>query len=187
MQGMVILVLLLAGCVDPELDALDRTLARLRDHPQAVPVPVLAELPVLSVPDYRYGGSRSPFRRAGVASVSGQERAGNGLAAYPLDALTLVGVLGRDGQRWAVVRDPEGRVHRVGVGTPLGLAGRRVVAIDNQGMRLAAASVGALGGALNGSDGDSKGDDEGDVESDVEGRLALGDSGKRYLLKALGQ
>jgi len=183
MRVTLILVLLLAGCVDPELDALDRTLARLRDHPQAVPAPVLAELPALSVPDYRYGGSRSPFRRVGDASVSGQERAGNGLAAYPLTALTLVGVLGRDGQRWAVVRDPEGRVHRVGVGAPLGLAGRRVVAIDNKGMRLAAASENALGGALNGSDGGS----EGDGESDVEGRQALGDSGKRYLLKALGQ
>ncbi|GAA5175283.1 MULTISPECIES: pilus assembly protein PilP [Halomonadaceae] len=140
-----LVVALLAGCSDARLDALDQRLASLRAKPSGE-LPALPETPVYQPVTYDQAGSRSPFqpeRPAGDdAAASGNDlkpdlsRPREALERFTLDSLTLVGTLAIDGRNSALVRDPEGKVHRVYAGMYIGTDYGRISTITDRDIYL---------------------------------------------------
>ncbi len=64
------------------------------------------------------------------------DRAREELEQYPLDALRMSGIIQRDGELWALVRDPQGTVHRVREGNYLGQNHGRIVEISERTVQL---------------------------------------------------
>lgn len=58
------------------------------------------------------------------------------LEEYPLDSLSYVGTLGQDQSSWALIRDPDGTIHRVTTGNYLGQNHGEIVAITPTEIRL---------------------------------------------------
>ncbi|HIE53737.1 MAG TPA: pilus assembly protein PilP [Chromatiaceae bacterium] len=54
------------------------------------------------------------------------------LEAFPLDALRMVGTLDQSGEVWALVRSPDGTIHRVKNGNRLGQNDGRITAIEEE-------------------------------------------------------
>lgn len=138
-------VMLLAGCSDARLDALDQRLAGLRAKPSGE-LPALPETPDYRPVTYDQAGSRSPFQPERPAT---EDAAANGndlkpdmsrpreaLERFPLDALTLVGTLVVDGHSFALVRDPDGKVHRVHAGMHLGTDFGRISKVADRDIHL---------------------------------------------------
>ncbi|MCE8033037.1 pilus assembly protein PilQ [Billgrantia tianxiuensis] len=136
--------LLLAGCADPQLGDLDRRLSDIRHNP-GTPRPL--EMP--AVPDYeavsyQIGGRRSPFQpqlpeqtSAGSGELApDSERDLEALEAYDLAALRLVGTLTMSGQTHALVKAPDGEVHRLRAGHRLGRNHGRIVSITGTTVQL---------------------------------------------------
>ncbi len=53
------------------------------------------------------------------------------LEAFPIDALRLVGVLAQNEENWAVIRAPDGTVHRVKRGNHAGVNFGEIVAVND--------------------------------------------------------
>lgn len=49
-----------------------------------------------------------------------EDRPREPLESFPLDSLSMAGILERDGERWALIQDPDGVIHRVQEGNYLG-------------------------------------------------------------------
>ncbi|WP_435102946.1 pilus assembly protein PilP [Arhodomonas sp. AD133] len=91
---------------------------------------------------------RNPFRQLSfaepepdtqqVASGPSPDRARpkEALEAFPLDALTYVGTIGRNGQEWGLVQAPDGTIHRVQSGNYLGQNYGRITAITPTAIEL---------------------------------------------------
>lgn len=58
------------------------------------------------------------------------------LEAYPLDALRMVGTLGRAGTTWALVQAPDQTISRVGVGNYIGENYGRVTQVEPSAVQL---------------------------------------------------
>ncbi|GHA98695.1 pilus assembly protein PilP [Modicisalibacter luteus] len=138
------IVIGLTACSDAELDSLDQRLIAMRDSPTGKVAP-LPEAPVYRAVTYDQAGLRSPFlperpepeeTPAGENLAPDLTRPRDPLEAYPLDELTLVGTLQIDGRRSALVRDPEGQVHRAYLGDYLGTDFGRIVAITEASLQL---------------------------------------------------
>ncbi len=138
-------VTLLAGCSDARLDALDQRLADLRAKPSGE-LPALPETPDYQPVTYDQAGARSPFQPEQPAT---NDPADNGndlkpdlsrpreaLERFTLDALTLIGTLAVDGRNSALVRDPEGKVHRVYAGMRMGSDFGRISTITDRDIHL---------------------------------------------------
>lgn len=137
--------LALAGCtqdVDDLQAYIDETKARPAPHlpPFEEPEPA---------PTHRYPTEleRDPFDRLNFAqretadeTDSGPRpdpnRAQESLEDFPLDSLRMVGVLERQEERSALVRDPQGTVHRVKVGNYIGQNHGRIINIDERRIEL---------------------------------------------------
>ncbi len=52
------------------------------------------------------------------------------LESYPLDSLKFVGTIERGGKYWALIKDPHGIIHRVGIGNYMGENYGRIEKID---------------------------------------------------------
>ena len=123
----------LTGCEHDSLEALDERLAAALTTEWRQPAGELPESVELPILHYLYAESRSPFRFAGQV-----QRDPQGLAAFALDELTLVGVLERQSQRWALFETPGGRVHAVMEGQSLASPAVKVAAIEPDAVRLEA-------------------------------------------------
>ncbi|WP_111412920.1 pilus assembly protein PilP [Billgrantia lactosivorans] len=138
--------LLLAGCADPRLGELDRRLNDIRANPGAPRVLEMPEIPSYAPVPYQASDRRSPFRPqlpepegapAGDSDLAPDlEREREPLEAYDLDALRLVGILTMGGQTHALVRAPEGEVHRLRPGNYLGRNHGRIVSITGSTVQL---------------------------------------------------
>ncbi|APX91900.1 hypothetical protein BWR19_02465 [Halomonas sp. 1513] len=132
-------LLLLAGCADPDLVGLERELEALKRNPGELTVAPLPELPRYQAPGYEQAGARSPFqaRRPSdddEAQPQGErapdpDRPREPLERYDLSELQLVGTLTVAAQPSALLRSPEGQVHRLRVGNYLGADDGRIVSI----------------------------------------------------------
>ena len=60
-----------------------------------------------------------------------QNRRKEPLEAFPVDALRLVGVLEQDDENWAVIRAPDGTVHRVKQGNYMGTNFGEILAVND--------------------------------------------------------
>lgn len=144
--GAALLLLGLAGCADPQLEALDEELAAIRANPGPSPRLNMPEVPDYEATSYQEADHRSPFRplqpEPQEASDSGSElapdpdRPQEPLEAYPLEELALVGVLTVGGEPSALVRAPGGQVHRLRVGDYLGGNHGRIVSITHASVQL---------------------------------------------------
>ncbi len=140
------LVLVLAGCADPQLSSLDRELAEIRANP-GMPEPLeLPEVPRYAPTPYEEGDRRSPFQPqlpepeatpAGDVGVAPDaDRPREPLEAYSLEELELVGVLTMGGQSNALIKAPDGEVHRLQVGSHMGRDHGRIVSITGSSVQL---------------------------------------------------
>ncbi len=131
--------LLLGGCVSRDMSDLEsyaqKTLARPGGRLEPLP-----EIRPYEAYTYQSGGAgaRNPFKlfyekqpeQVADAQESGlteemehelRHRNREELEQFELDSLAMVGTLENSGEEWAIVRDPDGVVHRVKVGNYLGL------------------------------------------------------------------
>ena len=105
-------------------------------------------------PGYRSEGRRNPFSVAGAAAAAGASapmlaRTRQPLERHPLADLRMVGTVAAAGRRHALIRDPQGGVHRLAVGDYLGLDHGQVSAVRETGLDLVeTVHAGAGGGWL---------------------------------------
>jgi len=99
------------------------------------PIP---ESPVYSAVTYNDHEMRSPFSIPVKAKKEGAhpngpdfERPREPLEQYPLDSLTMVGTLTKEGKTWAIIKDKEGAVHTVTIGNYVGQNFGKVVAVTS--------------------------------------------------------
>lgn len=126
----------LAGCDDGR-DDLRSYIERIKSRP-AQPLEPLPEPETYQPFTYREQGRRNPFvpiepeqnaRSPNDDLRPDQDRRREPLEAYPLDALRMVGLVTKGGTRYALIRDPEGVIHRVSAGAHAGKNYGRITAI----------------------------------------------------------
>jgi len=128
---------LLVGCSGRDFSDIDEFMAEKRSRPGGIiePIPTFKAYEAFA---YSATRLRSPFDRPievreitqlqAISSVKPDEnRVKEFLEQYTFDSLAMVGTLERNGERWALVRDPEGGIHRVQVGNFLGRNHGRIV------------------------------------------------------------
>ncbi|MDG2460665.1 MAG: pilus assembly protein PilP [Luminiphilus sp.] len=139
LTGLAAIVLcgVLVSCVDHGLDDLDQFMAETRARPGGV-VELIPTFISYDAFAYEATTIRSPFDRPvdseGLASLSLRlgvrpeaQRLRVYLEGFTLDSLMMVGSLRRSGTDWALIKDPDGGVHRVKRGDYLGRDHGRVV------------------------------------------------------------
>ena len=131
--------LMLSACSE-SMEDLNNYIAAVEARPAdpIAPIP-----PVKTYTPYEYEGQtgRDPFRQSisegsdDVRSTSSTgprpdfDRPKQYLERYELDTLAMVGTFGKGESYWALVRDPEGVIHRVPVGDYIGKNHGQVVSI----------------------------------------------------------
>ncbi|MEJ8569454.1 pilus assembly protein PilP [Elongatibacter sediminis] len=140
-------VVSLAACT-AEQDDLNRYIADVKARP-AAPIPPIPE--VRTYTPYEYDGlaGRDPFRMS-TSEGAEQQVAGDGgdgprpdlqrtreyLERFELDTLTMVGTFEKETNEWALIRDPDGVIHRVAVGNYIGKNHGQVGRIDPDEVQL---------------------------------------------------
>ena len=126
-------LLLLAACV-PSTDDLQATIDEIKGR-KGVPVEPLPPMKEYQPYPYTAYNLRDPF--ADISSDSDEgggdspdaDRAKELLEGFPLDALDMVGTMGSGDGMVVLIKDPDGVVHRVGVGNYMGQNEGRISAI----------------------------------------------------------
>ena len=139
--GMVLVAATLTACSE-SMDDLQEYIQTVKARP-ADPIPPIP--PVKTYTPYEYEGfaGRDPFRQS-ITEGSDDVRSSKGtgprpdfnrpkeyLERYELDTLSMVGTFSKGPSYWALVRDPEGVIHRVPVGNYMGKNHGKVVRITN--------------------------------------------------------
>lgn len=122
--------LCLVACGANDYSDLDSFMAEKRARPGGIiePIPTFKAYEAFA---YSATRLRSPFDRPievreitqlqAISAVKPDEtRAKEFLEQYTFDSLSMVGTLERGGDDWALIKDPEGGIHRVQVGNFLG-------------------------------------------------------------------
>ena len=140
--GLVLIAVLLTACTENMSD-LEKYIVSVKARP-ADPIPPIP--PVKTYTPYEYEGlaGRDPFRQS-ISEGSDDVRSAKGsgprpdfdrhreyLERYELDTLSMVGTFSNDESHWALVRDPEGVIHRVPVGNYIGKNHGKVVRLRIQ-------------------------------------------------------
>lgn len=141
-----VLVVALYGCADAQLGSLDRELADIRTNPGPTPDVQLPDIPEYESASYLESDQRSPFvprqvdeqrqAPAGGSLAPPVDRQREPLEGYDISELDLVGTLIVGGQPSALVRSPEGQVHRLRTGNYLGADHGRIVGITESSILL---------------------------------------------------
>ncbi|MDH3787536.1 MAG: pilus assembly protein PilP [Xanthomonadales bacterium] len=156
---LVVLATALTACSGRE-DDLNRYIAEVKARP-ATPIPPIP--PVRTYTPYVYEGlsGRDPFRRS--TSEGSDQVAQSGPAKGPrpdlqrpreylerfeLDTLSMVGTFSKESSEWALIRDPDGVVHRVAVGNYIGKNHGKVNGISNDEVQLSEFIADGIGGWL---------------------------------------
>lgn len=136
----VLLTALVLSACSESMEDLDKYIASVKARPAE---PIAPIPPVKTYTPYEYDGrtGRDPFRQSisegsdDVKSTSSTgprpdfDRPKQYLERYELDTLSMVGTFGKENSYWALVRDPEGVIHRVPVGDYIGKNHGQVVSI----------------------------------------------------------
>lgn len=120
----------LMACTSRDFSDLDRFMAEKLARPGGIidPIPTFKAYEAFA---YSATRLRSPFDRPievrdiaqlqAISAVKPDEaRAKEFLEQYTFDSLAMVGSIDRAGESWALIKDPEGGIHRVQVGNFLG-------------------------------------------------------------------
>jgi type IV pilus assembly protein PilP len=150
---------LLAACGGQQ-DDLNRYIAEVKARP-ATPIPPIPA--VRTYTPYKYEGlmGRDPFRQStseGADQVApggpakgprpDLQRPREYLERFELDTLAMVGTFAKESSEWALIRDPDGVVHRVAVGNYLGKNHGKVSMISNDQVQLSEFIADGVGGWL---------------------------------------
>jgi len=141
------------------MDDLDKYVAAIKSRP-ADPIPPIP--PVKTYTPYEYEGltGRDPFRQSlqegsdDVRSSTGTgprpdfDRAKEYLERYELDTLSMVGTFSKEGSDWALIRDPEGIIHRVPAGDYIGKNHGNVVSVEASQLNISELISDGAGGWL---------------------------------------
>nr|WP_298414881.1 pilus assembly protein PilP [uncultured Halomonas sp.] len=140
-----LLIVALTGCGNADLGSLERQLNVLQSRPTGKVAP-LPEAPAYRPVTYDQAAGRSPFapqrpeteqeRDLGKELAPDLQRPREPLEAYALESLILVGTLRTNERTSALIRDPEGEVHRLYVGEYLGTDFGRITHIDERSLQL---------------------------------------------------
>ena len=157
--GMVLVTVMLSAC-SQSMDDLEKYIVSVNSRPAdpIAPIP-----PVKTYTPYEYEGfdGRVPFLQS-TSVGSDDERSSQGtggprpdfdrpkeyLERYELDTLSMVGTFSKEGAYWALVRDPEGVIHRVPVGDYIGKNHGQVVSIGDTKVSLSELISDGAGGWL---------------------------------------
>jgi len=141
-------------------DDLNRYIAEVKERP-ATPIPPIP--PVRTYTPYKYEGlmGRDPFRQstsegaeqvAQTNNTSGPrpnlDRPREYLERFELDTLLMVGTFSKESSDWALIKDPDGVVHRVAVGNYMGQNHGKVSSITNDEVQLSEFIADGVGGWL---------------------------------------
>ena len=154
---LVFLTTLIAACSGQQ-DDLNRYIAEVKARPPT-PIP-----PVRTYTPYKNEGllGRDPFRQSTsegsdqVAESGGPakgprpdlQRTREYLERYELDTLLMVGTFSKESSEWALIRDPDGVVHRVAVGNYIGKNHGKVNGISQGEVQLSEFIADGAGGWL---------------------------------------
>ena len=132
-----LVMMMLSACADRSLTDLDDFMHEKRALPGGVvhPIPTFEAYEAFA---YAAATLRSPFDRPmnarQLAALSAptkvhpdERRTKEYLERFSLDTLAMVGTLQRDTANWCLIKDPEGRIHRIQLGSFLGRDHGRVV------------------------------------------------------------
>lgn len=131
-------LLMLSGCTRDASD-LHEYISQTKQRP-ATPIESLPEMKPQATFAYPDSLTRDPFRPPQLEEPQGpvasgpspdQDRVREELEAFPLDSLRMMGTLQQQGRLWALVKDPEGTIHRVETGNYLGQNYGEIVAIED--------------------------------------------------------
>ncbi|MDX2428657.1 MAG: pilus assembly protein PilP [Xanthomonadales bacterium] len=139
--GMILVVMFLVACSESTND-LEQYIVSVKERPAD---PISPIPPVKTFTPYEYEGiiGRDPFRQS-ISEGSDDVRSSKGtggprpdfdrskeyLERYELDTLSMVGTFSNDESYWALIRDPEGIIHRVLLGNYMGKNHGEVVNIS---------------------------------------------------------
>ena len=70
------------------------------------------------------------------------------LEVFPLDTLSMVGILEQNAQLWGLIKDPQNIVHRVQVGHYMGQSEGRIIEIDESAIYLVEIVPDGIGGYI---------------------------------------
>jgi type IV pilus assembly protein PilP len=156
---LVVLASLLTACQGDQ-DDLSRYISDVKARP-APPIPPIP--PVRTYTPYVYEGltGRDPFRQStseGSDEVANRntgsgprpdlQRTREYLERFELDTLMMVGTFSKESSDWALIRDPDGTVHRVAVGNYLGKNHGKVSSISPDEVELSEFIADGAGGWL---------------------------------------
>ena len=153
-----VMTMTLTACSN-DMDDLESPIASIKARP-AAPIPPIP--PVKTYTAYEYEGltGRDPFR-ASLSEGSDDVRSTKGtgprpdfdrpkeyLERYELDTLAMVGTFAKEDSKWALIRDPEGVIHRVPVGNYIGKNHGKVISIEPTQVDLSELITDGTGGWL---------------------------------------
>jgi len=154
-----VLVVALGAC-SAQQDDLNRYIAEVKARP-ATPIPPIPA--VRTYTPYKYEGllGRDPFRQSTSEGADQVVQGGPAkgprpdlqrpreyLERFELDTLIMVGTFSKESSEWALVRDPDGVVHRVAVGNYMGKNHGKVNKISNDEVYLSEFIADGVGGWL---------------------------------------
>jgi len=156
---LIVLSALMVACCGRQ-DDLNRYIAEVKARP-ATPIPPIP--PVRTYTPYVYEGllGRDPFRQS--TSEGSDQVAQSGTAKGPrpdlqrpreylerfeLDTLSMVGTFSKESSEWALIRDPDGVIHRVAIGNYIGKNHGKVNDISNDEVQLSEFIADGIGGWL---------------------------------------
>jgi len=156
---LMVMATLLTACSGRQ-DDLNRYIAEVKARP-ATPIPPIP--PVRTYTPYVYEGllGRDPFRQS--TSEGSDQVAQSGpatgprpdlqrpreyLERYELDTLSMVGTFTKESSEWALIRDPDGVIHRVAIGNYIGKNHGKVNRISNDQVQLSEFIADGIGGWL---------------------------------------
>jgi type IV pilus assembly protein PilP len=152
------LAMLISGCYQE--DNLNRYIEEVKARPATPIAPIPA---VKTYTPYKYEGltGRDPFRQSiseGAEQVAQSgpskgprpdlQRPREYLERYELDTLEMVGTFSKETSDWALIKDPDGVVHRVAVGNYMGKNHGKINAISADEVGLSEFITDGVGGWL---------------------------------------
>jgi type IV pilus assembly protein PilP len=142
---------LLSGC-EPQMDDLQQKVAEIksRKSQQIEPIPAVKHFAAVT---YEAGDRRDPFmpqepEKETTTGIAGPDlnRNKEPLEEYPLDALRMVGTMQAGGTTYAMVKAPDGVIHRVAVGNYMGQNYGQIKAITESEIQVAETVDDGFGG-----------------------------------------
>lgn len=144
----------LSGCADKTMNDLESFVANTHKDrkPRVEPLPRVKPNPTF---EYTASELADPFSQANL--IQRRPTPGDGpapdptrrkepLEQFPLDALSMVGTLANEEASWAIIRAPDGTVHRASEGNYLGQNYGKISAVNDAGVKLVELVPDANGG-----------------------------------------